>query len=473
MSFLFQTYPLKQYIASNIIADERDKWTYEMLIGQIGKLEEFFQDKQLPSAHCVGVYLHNNLQGVAVLIYLLNHRINFFLFTGHTSAGQHTPAFCDIILNIKDRPAPGETWVNILDIKENPLYKRVPGSFETGDGIVIFSSSGTTGALKYICYQGHTLLENAANCVSHFNHTNSKKIFVPVPVNHMYGLGAGLLPALLAGANICLADKGNVINILSQLTDFQPDITLLTPAICKMLLTLNKDIKSNGYYITAGERISADTFLQFQYRYGTLINLYGSTELGVIGTTPIPPLQEQSLPDIIETLPFVRVQIAAAEMSEILVKHNAGFEYYIDQTGMKQIPVLYADGWYPTRDVGENINGKYFTITGRVDHCVNRNGFLIPLQEIEIMVIDRLKAIKKVIVVETMEETVAGAALVAFMELNEDNAFTAEFAKDQCMTSMPRHLVPDKFCILSSLPVLSNGKPDRTFIAKNYTQLLK
>ncbi|MBW8683053.1 class I adenylate-forming enzyme family protein [Chitinophaga rhizophila] len=454
------------------ITDEHRTLRYAAISDYMEQLHIFFVQHQLNTSNCIALALQNNIPGVCLLLYLLQQQQNFFILSNHTAAGKKLPPFCDIVLNVRDHKEVFFSPADTICIENNPYYiaqeDLLPATAQA-----IFSSSGTTGTPRYICFEQKTLLLNAANIVARFQLTDKNKVLIPVPISHMYGLGAGLLPALLAGADVCLAERGNVVNLLSQLNTFLPDTAFLTPAICKMLLVLNKDISHRGRYVTAGERISKETFNAFQARYGTLINLYGSTEMGVIGTTPVPEKGQFAVADIITPLPQVSIRFADINTGEISVRHNAPFSGYIHITDDRMTAQPFTDSWFATRDMGSRKNEDGFMVAGRIDLCVNRNGFLIPLQEIEALISENLGNTGKVIVVEGQEHADTPPLLAAFLEAAPGETLNTSGIRSACMRKMPAHLVPEVFTVLDTLPVLPNGKTDYTFLTKNFSALIK
>jgi acyl-coenzyme A synthetase/AMP-(fatty) acid ligase len=289
----------------------------------------------------------------------------------------------------------------------------------------------------------------------------------------MYGMGAGWLPAMISGASVCLIDKNNIVKLYDKIAQFHPDVTLITPAVSKMLLLLNKDISAKTIYITAGEIMKQEVYEQFESRYGTLINLYGCTELGAIATTSLEDNdRDYSSAGLLKPLDHVAVEIDGEEKGEILCMHNAGFEGYVDKYGNMQPGQEGKSTWYRTKDLGWHNSGPYFKVIGRKDNCINRAGFLISLEEVEHKLED-LFSMKKAVVFECDKEEGLMNRLVAVCELADGMDPDDKAVKDICRNKMSRHQVPDEFYFVRNLPRLNNGKPDRIFIIHNYKTFIK
>jgi acyl-coenzyme A synthetase/AMP-(fatty) acid ligase len=397
---------------------------------------------------CLFVPVENTVESVEILTGLLKSGVNFFVRSASSLVDVPVPVFCDKVL----------IGHELID---NPGYRVLEGQPAADSGLVIFSSSGTTGRPKFICFRGDKLLSNAAACAERFGLSAGSKVLIPVPIAHMYGLGAGLLPALQAGAEIEVMGNTNVIRLMDRLSGSGPDVTLLTPALCRMLLQVNRSFHS-GLYVSAGERINTYNYSWYEKSFGRLINLYGCTEMGAMATTPVEGDAMQQ--GLVRPLPGVFFRI---DGGELLCRHGAGFECYLDADGIPYSGYT-EDGWYATKDLGVLAGEDCLLVTGRTDHCINRLGFLVSLQEIESRIEALLAGIEQAVVLAYDAEVIAGSTLIAVCELRDGNAIHAGSARTLCRQALPAHMAPDKLYFVESLPRLGNGKPDRQSLQKLY-----
>jgi len=430
-----------------MIRDEHMEIGYDRLPGLSGQLEELLAGHAGKPVYCICVVAGNNVRFVAAIRYLLDYRINFYLAPRDIPVVS-IPGFCDKVLRLETR------W----ELSDNAAFTGPAPDIPPVSGAVFFSSSGTTGAPKYIYYTGEHLQKNAAKCIGRFGLHRGSGMLIPVPVNHMYGFGAGLLPALLARVDICLVGKSNVIKLYDMLQKFRSDLTLLTPSFCKMLLLLNKALPGSGRYLVAGDRISDEVRRHFESNYGPLINLYGCTELGAIATT-----MEGEV--YMRPLEGVEMRIDA---DQLICRHDAAFERYVDRAGCPDHNgrLDRVTGWFRTGDRGVAGPRGGFTILGRMDHYVNRNGFLVSLPEIEAILEDLFDGIGRVILVKGEEETMMGVSLVAVAELKQGYRLEDETVRRACKEKLSGFMIPDEFVFIDSIPELANGKPDRVSLQK-------
>ncbi len=456
----------------NVIGDDERITSYAEVLAAIKEMSPFFEEDRVQQARCVCVSLSNNISHVTILLSLLIRKINFFLLSGNATANPVIPCFCDTILELPDQNENSSTPAGGMELRKNTNFIDGSNVIKPASGLVFFSTSGTTGRAKFVYYQSHKLLQNAKNCAELLGLSSNHRVLVPVPINHMYGLGAGLLPAVLSGAHLCLIQKNNIIRLYDKLVKFKPDVTLITPTVCKTLLFLGKNLSARTLFLSGGDRLNRETYLNFEARYGKLINLYGCTEMGAMASSAWHDAsQEDRWEGIVKPLDQVQITIGESGKGELLCKHDAGFEGYVDETGNLRSEQTGPTKWFKTKDLAEQVGKDMFRVIGRTDYCINRNGFLVALQQVEAMM-DELfgQEIKQVVLLTGKKDTMAGSALVAVCQLSSDSRLDEATMKRACKEKMLAHQVPDEYYFVPDIPKLSNGKPDRIRLTAQYAE---
>jgi acyl-coenzyme A synthetase/AMP-(fatty) acid ligase len=336
--------------------------------------------------------------------------------------------------------------------------------------LIYVTTSGTTGKSKIAAFTQDSLRGNARNALSRLGLRASDRVIVPVPLAHMYGLGAAFLPAMLAGSSVRLVPDANLLRYLEAEAEFDPQVAYLTPGFAHLLLKGRKQPRPYRLTVLAGDRAGEATFTDYEKRHGCTVNLYGSTELGVIAAGDPQdsfearrdcagaPLQgvEFSAPE--------RDNTAADQAYPLRVRHPYGTCGYADDSGRPSIPEkLASDGWYHTQDLGWFDERGRVRLVGRQDHCVKRDGMLVAFADVEKALL-RIPGIEHAVVVGG-GMTVRGKELVAFCaggsSLERDTGSLARSARSQ----LASHAVPDRFVIVDELPLTDTGKPDRLRLA--------
>jgi acyl-coenzyme A synthetase/AMP-(fatty) acid ligase len=328
-------------------------------------------------------------------------------------------------------------------------------------------TSGSTGNPKMAAHSYAKLMGNALNCVHRLGLEGGDRIAIPVPITHMYGLGAAFLPGVAMGASIDLQKGANLLRYLQREKEFVPNVSFMTPAFCETLLKARKSPRTYKLTVVAGDRLKEDTFTLYQSRFGCLVKLYGSTEMGAIAAaSPHEPSQVRS-----QTVgkPMSGVQMlleegtgeSVAEMEgvgELWCQHEYGFEGYVDDRGN---PVFQdtQDDWFRTKDLGRIWADGHLEVLGRCDHSVNRDGLLVLFSDVE-KAIESIEGIESVVVI-SKGESQRGKGIVAYCVLTQAAEMTEVDIRSACFEKLPRRTVPDQIWIVKSLPTLPNGKVDR------------
>ncbi len=463
-----------------VLGDEVGIASYAELPACFAALDEFFRARDVDAGHRLALECPPSVAGAVTLLYLLRRGFTFLLAPPIgpryplPAGATRTPAFCRRRLTLTATDGDGDDVhrhpEKFLRIEENAEWSCGLPGVDRGRPRLYLRTSGSTASPKIAVHSHQRLLDNALNCVRRFALRAADRIAIPVPLFHMYGLGAGFLPGFLAGAALDLQDDVNILTYLERERRFEPTVALLTPALCRTFVTLRRSPRRYRLVVTAGDRLAEGIVPAFESRFGTLINLYGSTELGAIATTlPTTPAAERGT-SVGTLLPGVEARVAAAgiddrdeEVGELSCRHRHGFEGYVDSNGQpwneRDDARLDADGWFRTGDLAKTSADGMLEILGRFDLSVNRDGLLVPFGDVEAAVA-RLDVAEQV-AVAARGESRRGRRMVAFCVLGRGRSATAEQIRGRCRSALPGYLVPDEIVIVDALPTLPNGKMDR------------
>jgi acyl-CoA synthetase (AMP-forming)/AMP-acid ligase II len=307
--------------------------------------------------------------------------------------------------------------------------------------------------------------ENVQRCRARLQLTASDRVAIPVPLFHMYGLGAGFLPSLSAGASVDLQKGANLLRYIQREQAFNPNVAFLTPIFCEMLLKGRHSTRPYRMTVAAGDRVRPHTLTAYEEQFGCLVKLYGSTEMGVMAAaSPTDSLEIRSgsvgLPLEGTTFrlapPPTEVPPELEGLGELWCHNPYGFEGYLDREGT---PLVDGSEDFRTKDFGQISPDGRITVVGRCDYSVNRDGLLVFFADIE-RAIESLDSVEMSVVVAKGESS-RGKGLVAYcVPAKDHNPVIAEI-RAHCFEHLPKRAVPDSIEILKTLPLLPNGKVDR------------
>ncbi|MCB0060914.1 MAG: acyl--CoA ligase [Caldilineaceae bacterium] len=481
-----ETMAASNTVQQNILTDGQFTVTYATLPTLLTAFADDWGKHQLGPEQCLAVECPNTIPGALTLLYLLQQGISFVLLPPSEQAEQVSewkpiPQFCQARLVVKRAPAQADAdWVlrpeNFLLIEPNLAYQPCAAPELQAPNYLFLRTSGSMGASKLVVHTHATLLDNAQRCVEQYQYTSDDRVTLPVPIAHMYGLGVGFLPAILAGANIDLQDQSNLLRYLAHEKRFQPTVTCVTPTLAAILL---KGFKSARHYrlaITATQRIGEATFHAFDAAMGgCFVNQLGSSEMGAIAVCSPDDTSEDRATTIGKPFPGVELRIDESLFQhddsttdgsgELYCRHPAGFLGYVDERGAWLQRYAPTD-WYRTGDLARQVPNGYFQITGRAGNSVNRRGYLVHFAELERQM-EQIMGLEHVVVVsQATADTGAtdkdnGSRLTAFCTLAQEAHLTDVQIRKHCFDALPHYAIPDEVHVLDALPLLASGKVDR------------
>lgn len=432
--------------------------------------EEGLDDAEIPALECV-----STLPGALTLLALLYKGRSFLLLPGGGDPErplETSPAarFCGTRVVVKrvpgDAPDPRLAPEQFLRLAPNPEYRGVPDTLDGTGAKLYLRTSGSMGAAKIVAHDQAKLLRNALNCRERFGLEAADRVTLPVPIFHMYGLGAGFLPAVAAGASINLDEHSNILRYLETERRFRPDVAFLNPILCEMLL---RGRRSKGGYkrvITSTQRIREEAFRAFDARFGNLVSLYGSTEMGAIAAGRPEDSLDWRATALGPPMGGVELRLGAegeataeGETAELFCRHPHGFEGYLDDDG-HWLSRADPGEWYRTGDVAITDPAGHLAVLGRADDSVNRSGYLVRFGDIE-HAVEKLPEVSQAVVVATGGEEQRGPRLTAFCALRRKAALSTAEIRAACFEFLPKHAIPDDVIVVSDLPLLPSGKVDR------------
>ncbi|HBE16233.1 MAG TPA: AMP-dependent synthetase [Cyanobacteria bacterium UBA11149] len=472
---------------TNILTDGQINCSYQEIPDIFKNIDALFVKQGIDKKDTLVLEAVNTLPNALILLYLLARGYSFLPINRGVNPANSSipqvsiPRFCRYSLvtqplKSSDNRAALTQPESFLQFLKNEEWISNSHRENNSTQKLYLRTSGSTGKPKLAVHTHSHLLENAMNCVERLGLKSDDRIAIPVPLAHMFGLGAAFLPGVAVGASIDLQQGANLLRYLQRETAFAPNVAFMTPIFCDTLLKGRKSAREYRLTVTAGDRLKEETFTQFQSRFGCVVNLYGSTEMGAIAASaPDYPNHIRSKTSgkpmrgvILRTQPQNPESLTQTDnLGEIWCQHQYGFEGYVDEDGIpvrQNLPIQ--DDWFNTRDLGRITEDGCIEVFGRCDHSINRNGLLVFFADVE-KGMEKIEGIEQVVVV-SKGESQRGKGLVAYCVTAKSANLNEDEIRSSCFNILPRHSIPDSVFLVKSLPLLPNGKVDRqTLINKN------
>ncbi|MCP4108046.1 MAG: long-chain fatty acid--CoA ligase [Desulfobacteraceae bacterium] len=458
----------------NILTDGKLTCTYEDISQIFEDIEKLFSERNIRVETPLVLECENTLHAALTVLYLLERDYSFLLIP-KTDKTSREPGAEPLF------PPFFRYWTATQDIEEDADFD--PGKYlqiaenkawsghdiPCKRGKLYLRTSGSTGAPKMAVHNLDRLRGNARNCVERLDINRDDRIAVPVPIFHMFGLGAAFLPAVAVEASVDLQKGANLLTYMQRERVFNPSVAFMTPVFCETLLKGRKSPRTYRLTVTAGDRFRKDgAFAKYESLFGCLVNLYGSTEMGAI-TAGSP---DDSFEDRSGTAgkPMTGALMRAEkrnpksgngnDIGELLCRYEYGFEGYADENGNP------ADGnqeWFRTKDLGRIRPDGRIEVMGRCDHSVNRDGLLVFFADVE-RAVKTINGIDSVVIV-SQGESRRGKGIVAYCVPIKETDISETDVRNACFGILPGRAVPDTVIFKDSLPLLPSGKIDRQKLA--------
>jgi len=238
-----------------------------------------------------------------------------------------------------------------------------------------------------------------------------------------------------------------------------------------MLIKVKTVSRISKATITAGDRIREELFLKYEDQMGTLLNLYGSTEMGAMAVSDSGQGVCHRAKGGLVPLPGIEFRIDSQDKLGVILCRNASrFSLYIDHQGRRHSDSNEDAEWFETKDLGKFDNDE-IKVLGRSDQKINRNGILISYFEIESAIESACSELKKVVVAKLATQDIMGNQFAAVCEVKEDSILDESQIRAKCVEKLTRNMIPNTIEIVEVMPLLPNGKIDRSLLQKKFLQL--
>ncbi|XP_055678072.1 medium-chain acyl-CoA ligase ACSF2, mitochondrial-like [Lutzomyia longipalpis] len=339
----------------------------------------------------------------------------------------------------------------LCDVKSMPMASQIVGiedqqkDISPDSGCCIMFTSGTTGNPKA------ALLKHSAvvNCGLHFDKIEllERKILLPVPFFHVFGLVPGIMGALTNQATIVIPSTTyNPEKSLLAIRNEKCSILYGTPTMFVDLVKKQKEIKLDirpeiAFFGAAPSSPQLIQDMKKDLGLKKLKTAYGMTESTACSFISLP---EDSDDQVCETIGYVNDHIEAKIIDkqgnivpfgipgELCVRgHFTMLKYWDDME--KTQKVLGSDGWLKTGDQFILQPNGYGKIVGRLKEIIIRGGENIFPKEIEDF-LATCPEISEVYIVGVPDKRF-GEEMCAYVRLQSGSQFTEKDIREYCNVS--------------------------------------
>ncbi len=344
----------------------------------------------------------------------------------------------------------------------------------------VIYTSGSTGVPKGVAVSHGSLARHVRAAGRLFGITAEDRVLQFASYSFDASLEQ-LLPALTSGATVVVRpdEIWTVDELVEHVRDERITVMELVPAYWAQLADslTEKSAEALGslrLLVTGGDVLPpGPTAAWFARLPGVpVVNTYGPTETAISATayrldaptTRRVPVGRPLGGRLVRVVDGVGGLVPVGVVGELCVAGPELARGYWGRAGLTAErfvpdPFGVAGGrMYRTGDLARWLPGGDLEFVGRLDHQVKLRGFRVELGEVEATLLRRPGVAAAVCVVH-------GDQLVAYVVpdagAGADGGLGHRVVREWCARSLPEHMVPSATVVLSALPLLPGGKPDR------------
>ena len=354
-------------------------------------------------------------------------------------------------------------------VKRNPTMQRAPE--ETA---VVLFTSGSEGIPKGVALSHQNIIANIYQSFSVTNVHTTDRLFNPLPVFHCFGLVAGMIFPLYAGArSFQFPSPLQYRQIADLIYHWRPTVVFGADSFLQRYGAVAHalDMSSLRLVVAGAEKLKDETRRLWYEKFGLMIYQgYGATEAspviavntprfhlpGSVGM-PLPGIEcrLQPVPELNE--PYVGV---------LEVRGPNVMRGYISPDNPESLEPL-PQGWYNTGDIVQMSREGYITILGRQKRFAKIAGEMISLDQVESLV-------------QQLWPEASHAALVRYDQQRGEKILLITTQADATKQALIDHWSkyghsrlsgPAQVIVVEDIPLLATGKIDYFALKQHFATI--
>ena len=352
-----------------------------------------------------------------------------------------------------------------LDTDEFDEFGDEPSTVEIADDDVsdILFTSGTTGTPKGVVMTHARTLRVATDWVAMTGLSAGDRYLMVNPYFHMFGLKAGILASVAAGATMYPEPVFDAGRALQRVGDEQITVFPGAPTLYQSILDHPGrdafDLSSLRVAVTGAADIPVELIrrVKTELPFQLVVSGYGLTEGGTVSATALDDDAETVATTVGRARPGyeIRIDAPSGEPGEVLVRSETVMAGYLDDVEATA-EAFTDDGWLRTGDLGVMRDDGCLRIVGRSKDMFIVGGFNAYPAEIENTLL-RHPDVQQAAVIGVPEERL-GEVGMAFVVTSSRDDDVGERILKWAKNEMANYKVPRAIEIVDALPMNATGK---------------
>lgn len=313
--------------------------------------------------------------------------------------------------------------------------RQADGIGVPADVAIVIATSGSTGEPKGVQLSATALRASAAASLRRLEASKGERWLCCLPPSHVSGLQV-LVRALLSETDPIIHERFDPSDVLASGAEH----VSMVPTQLHRLVELGADLSVFRTILLGGAAPRPGLVEEARDLGARLVTSYG--------------MSETSGGCVYDGQPLYNVDLKIAEDGRIMISGPVLF------SGYRFAAAPLEGGWFTTSDLGE-LSGGRLRVLGRVDDVINTGGEKVVAAAVA-AVLSRHPEVADVAVVGLPDPEWGELVTAIIVPADATRPPTLAHLRAYCHDRLPPHAAPRALRLLSSLPLLPNGKPDYT-----------
>ena len=407
-----------------------------------------------------------------------------FLGTDHVALLRDVPvtlpALETIVVAHGDVPDDACAWASFMaraDEKSMVVADQRGVALGPDDPSDILFTSGTTGVPKGVVQTHGRTLAVATDWVAMTGLRAGDRYLMVNPYFHMFGLKAGILAALAAGATMLPHAVFDVDAVLARVAHERVTVLPGAPTLYQSILDHPRrhvhDLCTLRVAVTGAADIPVELIrrVRAELPFSLVVTGYGLTEAGTAtATTPddddsaVASTGGRPRPGFeLRIADTAGTDVAPGEMGEILLRGGSVMSHYLDDPEATRAAFT-SDGWFRTGDLGALDDNGRLRVVGRSKDMFIVGGFNVYPAEVENYLLEH-DAVTQAAVVGVPDHRL-GEVGVAFVVPAPGASLDPGDLVSWARARMANYKVPRRVELVAELPINATGKVEKDVLRR-------
>jgi fatty-acyl-CoA synthase len=333
---------------------------------------------------------------------------------------------------------------------------------------LLLYTSGTTGAPKGALIT-HQSERDGAGAMNEILGTSPDDVtLLVVPITHAFGLMCYLAVFAAGGQAVLVESTFSAGPMMEAIRGRRATILHGSPTLfISMLRSAHEGLGSLRTGFVAGSPCPGHLLEQLDSAGLRILNLYGMTEIGAATCCRPDDPPQVRYTTVGRPLPGYTFRIAGGgETGEVQVRGPSITPGYFRQPG--QTAAIFEDGWFRTGDVGALDARGDLRLSGRAKEVIHVAGLNVFPAEVETLLLGHPDVLHAAVV--GVPERTMGEVPHAFVVARPGSALRPVTLLQYARPRIAGYKLPYTIHMLSEMPRLASGKPDRAALARDISR---